>query len=188
MTERYLMKWYKEMLFPHVEKAIDEKKIRNDKLIYGADLLIAISYRETWTKVAKYVDKKMNFESICEIVKGDYSKREGETESKYHGFGFWQIDIKSYPDFVKSGDWKNPFKCCCKAIEVLEEKRQSLVKNWVFNGDQEIFLRSIIAAYNCGQGNVLRSLKEGKDVDERTHEHNYSKMVLQYRKLYNELV
>ena len=177
----YILRWIKEFLGPSIVQSIPGT-------IYTEDWLAAMAYRETGWKIGKYLNQKMTFEAICETMKGDYGQRPGETEKQYHGFGFWQIDIKIYPDFVKSGDWKNPFKCCCKAIEVLEEKRQSLVKNWVFNGDQEIFLRSIIAAYNCGQGNVLKSLKEGKDVDERTHEHNYSKMVLQYRKLYNELV
>src|SRR5688572_6164584 len=123
MTARQIMIWYKDNLQQAVEKAIAFKKDRNPDLLYTTDWLIAMAYRETWTLVARYIQNKIVFENVLTVVKGDYGRRDGELEKQFHGFGFWQIDIGSYPQFVKSGDWKDPYKCCCKAIDVLEEKR-----------------------------------------------------------------
>lgn len=184
MTERGIMKWYKDNLLSLVEKAIAEKKIKNPYLIYTADWLIAMAYRETWTLVNRYID--LTFENMKSLVKGDYGQRPGETEKSYHGFGFWQIDIGSYHDFIKSGDWKDPYKCCLKAIDVLEEKRKYLSANLVLT-DTDHFNRAITAAYNCGQGNVVKSIRGKLGVDYYTHEKNYSAMVWKYRELYKSL-
>lgn len=183
------MRWYKDNLLASVQKAIAYKKERNPQLLYTEDWLMAMAYRETWILVVRYASNKIPLANILNIVKGDYGKREGETERSFHGFGFWQIDIGSYPDFIKSGDWMDPFKCCCKAIDVLEEKRGSLekkLKKDLF--DIETWHRAITASYNCGAGGVLKSLAENKSIDHRTHEKNYSEMVWKYRTLYNSLI
>ena len=191
MTERQIMLWYKTNLQQAVEKAIAEKKEKNPALIYTADWLMAMAYRETWTLVNRYIQNKILFENVLPVVRGDYGRREGELEKQFHGFGFWQIDIGSFPEFVKSGDWKDPFKCCKKAIDVLEEKRQ-----WLFgsgkrliekNYDVEFVHRCITAAYNCGQGNVFKAVNAKLGIDHYTHEKNYSQMVWKYRELYNSL-
>jgi len=188
MTEKNIMRWYREFLLADVEKAIAFKKERNPDLIYTADWLIAMAYRETWTLTIKYINNKILFENIKPIVRGDYGQRPGETEKTFHGFGFWQIDIGSYPDFIKSGEWKDPFKCCCKAIDVLEEKRLYLESKIASSHyDVETFHRMITAAYNCGQGNVIKAINAGDPIDSRTHEKNYSQMVWNYRELYMSL-
>ena len=188
MTERQIMTWYKQNLLPSVEKAIAYKKERDPSLIYTADWLIAMAYRETWTLVVRYIQNKILLENVLTIVKGDYGRREGELEKQFHGFGFWQIDIGSYPSFVKSGEWKDPFKCCCKAIDVLEEKRNSLERHLRKEQyDVETFHRMITAAYNCGQGNVIAAVQKKQPIDSRTHEKNYSQKVWEYRTLYNSL-
>ena len=189
MTERSIMKWYKDNLLSLVEKAIEQKKIKTPDLIYTADWLLAIAFRETWTLVSRYHD--LTFENMKELIKGDYSNRPGDPDSyrgekSYHGFGFWQIDTGSYPDFVKTGYWKDPFKCCCKAIDVLEEKRRYLSDKLVLT-DPDAIHRSITAAYNCGQGNVVKAIRSKLGVDYYTHEKNYSAMVWKYRELYNLL-
>lgn len=186
MTERQIMYWYKNNLLAAVDKAIAFKKERNPDLIYTADWLLAMAYRETWTLVIKYISNNIFLENILPIVKGDYGQRPGEKEKSFHGFGFWQIDIGSYPDFIKSGDWKDPYKCCCKAIDVLEEKRQYLARELVLS-DKEAINRSITAAYNCGQGNVVRAIRAKLGVDYYTHERNYSAMVWKYREMYKGL-
>lgn len=190
MTERQIMTWYKQNLLPSVEKAIDYKKEKQPGLIYTADWLIAMAYRETWTLMVRYIQGKILLENVLPVVKGDYGRREGELEKQFHGFGFWQIDIGSYPQFVKSGEWKDPFKCCCKAIDVLEEKRSYLFASGRINGNEhtaEECDRMITAAYNCGQVNVVNVIKDKKDIDSRTHEKNYSRKVWEYRDLYNSL-
>ncbi len=182
MTSLEIMGWYKNNLFPIVVKAIEEKKKDNPNLQYTPDWLIAIAYRETWTLLITHIKNRTPFKNI--EPKGDYSQRKGEAEKQYHGFSYWQIDTGSYPDFIKSGDWKDPYKSCLKAIEVLEEKRKSLEYAFPKLDNRE---QAITAAYNCGQGNVIKALRAGKDVDRYTHEKNYSKMVWEYRKLFNQI-
>jgi len=180
MTSLEIMGWYKNNLFPIVVKAIEEKKLSNPDLIYTPDWLIAMAYRETWTLLIPFIKNRTPFKNI--EPKGDYGQRKGETEKQYHGFSYWQIDTGSFPDFIKSGDWKDPYKSCLKAIDVLEEKRKQLNKELPFPTDQEI-----TASYNCGSSNVLKAIKKGEDIDSRTHEKNYSKMVWEYRKLFNSI-
>jgi hypothetical protein len=188
MTERLMMRWYKDNLQAAVDKAIAYKKERTPDLLYTADWLIAMAYRETWTLMLTYIKNKIHFENVVGIVKGDYGRRDGELEKQYHGFGFWQIDIGSYPTFAKSGDWKDPFKTCCKAIVVLEEKRASLEKKLTRKDyDVETWHRMITASYNCGAGNVIEAVQDKKNIDSRTHEKNYSLKVWEYRALYNSL-
>jgi hypothetical protein len=182
MTQLEIMGWYKNNLFTIVVKAIEEKKKDNPNLLYTPDWLIAMAYRETWTLLITHIKNRTPFKNI--EPKGDYGRRQGELEKQFHGFGYFQIDIGSYPEFVKSGDWKDPYKCTLKAIEVLEEKRQSIEKSFPNLDNIE---QAITAAYNSGQGNVLKAIKKGADVDTYTHEKNYSKMVWEYRKLFNSL-
>lgn len=177
------MQWYKDNLSVMVIKAIEEKKKAKPDLIYTPDWLIAMAYRETWTLVIKLIEAGAPFANIT--PKGDFGQRKGETEKQFHGFGFWQIDIGSYPDFIKSGEWKDPYKCCLKAIDVLEEKRAALRPYFAL--EDETFFRYITAAYNCGQGNAIKALKDKRGADYYTHEKNYSEMVWQYRGLYNSL-
>jgi hypothetical protein len=91
-------------------------------LLYTPDWLAGIAYRETGGLINKYGNVGTKPEIMHTIMRGDFSKRTGEKEASFHGYGYWQIDIGSFPEFVKSGDWKDPLKCCIKAIDVLESK------------------------------------------------------------------
>lgn len=187
MTERQVISWIKTNLGETIRKALS----MNSDVIYTEDWLAAMAYRETGFLINRYASNLVQFKIICDLMKGDFSQRPGEKEKNYHGFSFWQIDIKSYPDFVKSGDWKDPFKSCCKAIMVLEEKRSYLFGNNKHldagNYDLHTIHRAITAAYNCGQGNVEKALKAGKDVDVFTFNHDYSKEVWRFREIYRAL-
>lgn len=184
MTQRQILLWIKENLSPVIQKALEQ----NPDVIYTEDWLAGMAYRETGFLIGRYADKKMKAEDIHGLMKGDYGQRDGETEKKYHGFGYWQIDTGSYLPFIKAGYWKDPFKTCMKAIEVLEEKRIYLAQNFDFGKiDLHTIHRAITAAYNCGQGNVLKALHRGYDVDRYTHNGDYSKMVWKYRDAYRSL-
>lgn len=186
MIEREILSWIKNNLGDVIDIAIIQSKEKNPDLIYTRDWLAGMCMRETGFLISRYVAKKMKVEVIHSLMKGDYSQRPKETEKQYHGFGYWQIDIASYPQFVKSGDWKDPFKTCMKAIAVLEEKRLYLAPKFP-NLQGDGLHRAITAAYNCGQGRVARALNEGKDIDAFTHQHDYSKMVWHYREVFNKL-
>ena len=118
----YVLKWIKEFLEPSIVEAIKGSP-------YPVDQLAAMAYRETGWKIEKYLNQKMTFATICETMKGDYGQRPGETEKQYHGFGFWQIDIGSFPEFVKSGGWKDPLTTCKMAVNVLETKRKYFINS-----------------------------------------------------------
>lgn len=176
MTEKQILGWIKTNLSQIIEKAITDSKTD----LFTVDLMAAMAMREVNFLIARYASKPL--EEVAASMKGDYGQRANDNIKMYHGFSFWQIDIDSFPDFIKSGDWKDPYKSCLKAISVLEGKRQYLVSKL---GD--VPLNAIVAAYNTGEGNVYRSLKNGWDVDKTTHNKDYSKEVFRYRDIYNSL-
>ena len=174
MTERKALYWIKDNLGPAIQQALASFP----GVIYTEDWLASMSYREIGHLIHRYDGKPVK--TIAPLIKGDYANGEP------NGFGFWQIDRRSYPAFVKSGGWMNPLKCCMQAIEVLEEKRIYLQKQFP-NLAGEALKRAITAAYNCGQGNVTKALKSGKDVDAFTFKSDYSKEVWRFREIYKSL-
>ncbi|HRP30427.1 MAG TPA: hypothetical protein PKV73_00980 [Agriterribacter sp.] len=183
MTETMVLYWIRDNLGEIIRKALSEKEV-----IYTEDWLAGMAYRETGFLINRYASQKLKPEIIFSLMKGDYGQRLKDKEKIYHGFGVWQIDIDSYPDFVKSGDWKDPYKTVKKAIDVLEEKRIYLSKHLDF-GKMELqqIHMAITAAYNCGQGNVVKAINKKLDVDRYTHNGDYSKMVWEYREAYRNL-
>jgi hypothetical protein len=192
MTEKQILTWIKTNLSPHIDKAIEAARIKNPMLIYTQDWIAAMTMRETGQKIAKLLGRGVKVPELHTEMKGDYGQREGETEKQYHGFHYMQIDIGSYPSFIASGDWKDPLKGYKKAIEVLEGKRIYLfAAGGKFKPNEfppDMLYRAITAAYNCGEGNVAKVLREGKDVDARTYNHDYSKEVWRFRELYKSIV
>lgn len=177
MTEQGITKWIKTNLGPVINQALGQS-------IYTEDWLGAMAQREVGFLIARYAGKPL--QDVSDLMKGDYGQRSGESQNSYHGFSFWQIDIASYPDFIKSGDWKDPLKSCLKAIEVLEEKRKYLEQKLAgLKGDD--LDRGNTAAYNCGPGNVTHALLNNFDVDHYTYNHNYSKEVWRFREIYKSL-
>jgi hypothetical protein len=181
MTNTQLLSWIKQHLGPHIQKAIAITKCN-----YTEDWLAAMARREYGHKIMEFTNRGMKPEDIHQITRGDYGQRPGETEKQYHGFGYWQIDIHSYPDFIKTGNWKDPLKCCIKAIEVLNEKRDFIQRKTP--GIAGTLLEdAVTAAYNTGQGNVVKSIQAGRSVDSTTFNKDYAKSVRKYRAEYKAL-
>jgi len=182
MTEREIISWINTNLGPVIDQALAEATKGKLDLLYTRDWLTAIAMRETGFLIARYAKQAKTPAQIHPLMRGDYSQRPGEKEKTYHGYGYWQIDIASYPAFVESGDWKDPLKTCRKAIAVLEEKRIYLQQQFpVLTGEE--LNRAITAAYNCGQGNVAKAIRAKRDVDVYTHQKNYSAEVWRYREI-----
>jgi len=180
-TDKDLLGWIKKNLGSMIKQAVVGTA-------FTEDWLAGVCARETGYKIIQYVNKGYSFEQVCANMVGDWSKRSGDKEKKYHGFGFWQIDIDSYADFVNSGDWLDPVKCCNKSVSVLEEKRKYLItKGWDKKLDKISFERAITASYNCGQGNVHKALTNKRDIDYYTFAKDYSKEVFRYRDIYKAL-
>ena len=173
--ERKVIAWIRHELGPIFRQAL---KVANCDFKYPEEIMGGLVCRETGGIIAEHMGK-MTLAQISSISRGDYSQRKGETEKIYHGYGFPQIDIGSYREFVRSGDWKDPLKAMIMCLKVLEEKRR-YIQGKLSHLAGEDLLRAILAAYNCGQGNVVKVLKAGQDVDSRTAGGDYSKAILDY--------
>jgi len=198
MTDRQILVWIKKELGKSIREALEIKK---PSRLIDENVMAGICFREVGNLLHKYVAAKTNFDGICSLMKGDLSQRTGETERKYHGFSFWQIDVNTDAEFINSGEWKNPLKACKKAIEILQGKINFFAAN--YSGAE--LLRIALASYNCGEGNVKKAIKKGYsitenksnvyndlkpkdkqdfDIDIYTHQKNYSKEVLRYIEMY----
>ena len=150
----------------HFEKAAEVNS-------FDPELLISIGYRETNLN-PKYLK-----------VAGDNG----------HGYGLMQIDIRSYPQWVNAGNWKDAKACIDKGAEVLASKRDAITEasgktgikikdhaenTYTFDGKPISgldLLRVTVAAYNCGMWAYYHYSK-GHDVDRGTTGQDYSKDVL----------
>lgn len=94
-----------------------------------------------------------------------------------HGHGLMQIDDRSFPGFCKSEDWKDPAKNIDMGARILAEKKRFLATKGF---PAALLERGAVAAYNCGEGNVLKAHLAGKDIDIRTAGHNYSARVMAF--------
>lgn len=177
MTENTILKWIKVNLAPAINEAIAGTT-------YTEDWLAAMACRETGQLIARYYNMKPA--DAFALMKGDYTQREGETEKQYHGFSCFQIDIASFPDFVKSGAWKDPHASAMKCVSVLEGKRK-YIQSHIPMLPVETLDHAITAAYNCGEGNVLKVLANKSDIDSRTANHNYSADVWRLREIYKTI-
>lgn len=186
MTEKDILRWINVNLGDPIDRALVHAREKFPNHQYTKDWLAGITMRETGFLIARYVKEGAKPDVIHGLMRGDYGQRSGEKEKSYHGFGYPQIDIGSYPDFVKSGDWKDPFKVFRKAITVLEEKREYLVPKFP-NLQGDSLYRAITAAYNCGQGNVAKVLTAGQDIDSRTYNKDYSREVWRFREIFKTL-
>jgi hypothetical protein len=179
-TNRDILKWVHDNLGDSIRELTD---VEFADTVYTEAIIAGLICRETGFLILRYVNKGMSLDEIALKMKGDFGKRPGDGSAKYHGYGFVQIDTGSYPDFIFKtplGDYKAYLR---KAIEVLEEKRKSIV-NAGFSQERlgdENFTRAILAAYNSGQGNVINSLHHGRDIDSTTYQGDYSKEVMKFR-------
>lgn len=179
--DQKMMKWIKDNLSGVINQAIAGTN-------YTEDWLAGMCARETGFLFLRYANQGRSFAEICPLMKGDFGQRKTDAEKIYHGFGFWQIDIASFPEFINAGKWTDPVETAKMAVKVLNEKKSYLKqKGWDQKLDPVMWERAITAAYNCGQGNVHKALTENKDVDCFTHQNNYSKEVFRYRGIYSTL-
>lgn len=102
-----------------------------------------------------------------------------------HGRGIMQIDDRSFPDFANSGASKDPRQNILKGGEILNGKRRFLSQKGI-SGD--VLIRGSVAAYNGGEGRVLKAIRADRDVDSVTANGNYSSDVLGRSQILEELL
>jgi hypothetical protein len=186
MTEQRKAFWIRDNLGKYIRQALEDYRKVNPTHFYTEDWLAGIAFREVHNLIERYADQKLKFEVICSLMKGDYGQRKGDKEKCYHGFSFWQIDIGSFPEWIKTGSWKDPYKSCYKAIMVLDNKRKYLQVKFP-NLKGELLHKAVTSAYNSGEGNVRKALQAGLDTDHYTHNRDYAKEVFRYREIYRNL-
>lgn len=103
-----------------------------------------------------------------------------------NGLGLMQIDRRFWKDFDLSGQWRDPSRNIHFGAWVLAQKRSYLARKTLGMGLTDDDLeRAAIAAYNCGEGNVMKAIREvGLDFDYYTAHHNYSAEVLRLAEIY----
>lgn len=175
-TNKDILIWIHDNLGEAIRELTDVKYADTP---YTEALIAGIACRETGCLIKPFVNKGYDFETICNKMIGDHG----------HGYGFIQIDDRSYPVFLRDTPLSDYKAYLEKAILVLEEKRK-YIESKGFTKDklgEDEWLRAIVAAYNTGQGNVVKSLARGLDVDRTTYNGDYSKEVMQFRYTYYEM-
>ena len=182
MTESNILRWIKAYLSPFIVQAIAEKGLP----LYTENWFAGITAREVPGIIGEWGVIGKDPHAVFQIMRGDFTQRPGETEKQYHGYGVTQIDKASFPDFVKSGDWKDPLKCYLKTIDIMEGKRKYLVARFAaLAGDS--LTHYMTAAWNCGEGNEAKVISKHVDIDAYTAGHNYSVDVFRLAGLYAAL-
>jgi len=156
---------------------------------YTESWLAGQTCKEVGFLINRYANRAFSFKQISLNMKGDYGKRPGEAIARYHGFGYPQIDIGSYPDFINQTPLDNVIEWYIKMVRVLEEKRMYLESKGYTESKlgTDKFDRAIMASYNCGAGNVVKALNHESDVDYYTFQRVYSQDARKFRHVYYDL-
>lgn len=173
MTETKILQWIRLHLSNPIISAIRDTP-------FTEDWLAAIACRETGIIIVKQGPVP-----DWSLFKGDYTQRPKETQKQYHGYGPWQTDTGSYPLWIKAGHWKEPYAAAMMAVDVLAAKRKYIISHTQLQG--EVLDRANTAAYNGGEGNVIKVIGRGLDIDAYTANHNYSADVWRLRELYKTI-
>ena len=91
------------------------------------------------------------------------------------GRGLMQIDFDAF-EFARTEEWKDPRSNILFGCQVLANNLSLIQKRT--NLDGKGVLRAAVAAYNCGAGNVLNAIRDGRDIDFFTASRDCSKDVL----------
>lgn len=115
---------------------------------------------------------------------GDFIKRRFPTNFRQgalppdgggYGRGLMQVDFDAH-EFARSGNWKDPASNIEYGCSVLSQSYNFLKQKTSLTGKE--LLRAAIAGYNCGAGNILKSVNNSLDVDYYTFGRDYSKDVI----------
>lgn len=91
-----------------------------------------------------------------------------------HGRGLMQIDDRSHAAWIKLNKWKDPLANIEYGADVWMDNFNYFVDHSDELEDMVQLVWAATAAYNCGAGNVMKSLRAGDSVDQRTTGRDYS--------------
>ncbi len=119
---------------------------------------------------------------------GPDGRGDRDSGGRFHGHGLCQIDDRSFPEFCAGQDWKDAAKNIGMGAWILGRKRAFLAARTLgFRLTDDNLEKSSIAAYNAGEGRVLRAIVEGRDPDSCTTHGDYAAAVLRYADMYFSL-
>jgi|GEM_PF-2479931 len=158
-----------------------------------------------WVKLFKNAGQTFGFTTeLLMAVASRESNMRNIVGDRGHGFGIMQIDIRSFPDFCRTGKWKDVEQSIMKGAEVLDSKRQFILNNvykklnakthkgevYTFSMPEfkgELLTKVYTAAYNSGTWSAYHASK-GRDPDFGTTGKDYAKDVLARAKVFAELL
>jgi hypothetical protein len=141
------------------------------------EVLAGILMRETQGGLSHLLDQP-----------GPEGRGDRDKEGQYHGHGLCQIDDRSFREFCAGPDWKDAAKNIDMGAWVLGRKRAFLAARTLgFKLTNDDFEKAAIAAYNAGEGRVLKAIEQGHEADGVTAHGDYASAVLRYAEIYKTL-
>lgn len=136
-------------------------------------ILAGIMYRETAGGLSPLLDK------IGPEGRGDNG----------HGRGLMQIDDRWWPGYINKNTWQDPESNINFGAYVLHIKIMffTLKRNILPEEYKDRTEELGIAAYNAGEGRVLKAIRNGESPDSVTAHGNYLSAVLEYGEKYEAL-
>ncbi len=92
------------------------------------------------------------------------------------GRGLMQIDFDAH-EFARTGNWKDPRENIMYGVSVLRDNRDFFTRREPSLSGIGL-LQAAVAGYNTGAGNVLKAIRDQRDIDYYTAGRNYSKDTL----------
>lgn len=168
--------------------------------------------KEGWVQMCAEIGKEFTIDPALLLAIGSretnlnpqYLKEPGD---RGNGFGLTQADRRSFPEFVNSGKWKDPYECFRFTAERIKselynlrlyEKQETVAgkfrsgRGYSFTPkplpDEMTRLRIVVAGYNCGLKTAYyHYCKSGNNADKGTTGADYSKDVFDRCKQFKSL-
>jgi len=149
--------------------------------MFTLNIIIGIAHQESYTKVIPALRKGAAMKDILRNFTGD----------RGHGRSVFQIDDRWHKKWIDTGNWKMHHLAAYKCVEILDQMKRTLeAYGWTEEKLGEyLFLRSVIASYNCGANNVIKALNKNKfNPDRYTYDGDYSEKVYGFSIIANQII
>jgi hypothetical protein len=160
--------------------------LRHIRTVYGAAIVEAAARNRHRPEVMAGIVMRESQGGLSPLLdrQGPGGRGDCDREGRYHGHGLCQIDDRSFPQFCAGPDWKDAGKNIEMGARILARKRAFLAARMLgFKLTDDGLERAAIAAYNAGEGRVLKAIERGRDPDSCTVHRDYATAVLRYAEL-----
>jgi hypothetical protein len=164
--------------------------LRHIKTAYGAMIFESAAKHRHRTEVMAGIVMRETQGGLSLLLDrpGPEGRGDRDKEGRYHGHGLCQIDDRSFPEFCAGPAWKDAAKNIAMGAWALGRKRAFLAARTLgFMLTDDDLERASVAAYNAGEGLVLKAIERHRDPDTCTAHGDYAASVLRYADLYLSL-